>query len=182
MKKSIVIFRAKGRSIRWKNIDKSIKNMLAIRKGIYFDKETERLKNIGRGAGWFPILNKIDENGTKEWNITQLEPEKTPKQIATDLASHFSLITNQTTELDPPLIKSRNTSTPLIPQLLESTVCKTLKEYKKTASMVPGDIPPKLVNENVTALSKPLPAIYNVSLATTKWPKQWKVETLVPKT
>ena len=90
------------------------------------------MQSIGRGAGWYSILNKLSDNAPEEWNITQLEPEKSPKQIANDLTAHFSSITNQTTETEVERIRSRKTETPLIPQLLDSTVEKKIKEYKKT--------------------------------------------------
>ena len=133
IKKRLIIFREEGRSVRWKHIDRAIKATITTRKAAFFNKETERLKAAGRGSGWYSILNKLNEGTDNEWNIHQLEPDKEPKQIASDLAVHFSNITNQTTDPEPPRIKSLITNKPLIPQLLESTVTKRIKEYKKTS-------------------------------------------------
>ena len=130
VKKRLAIFRSEGRLPRWKSIDKAIKRTLSTRKDIYFYKETERLRTIGRGAGWYSILNKINDKPSDDWHITQLEPDKTPKQIATDLAAHFSKITNQADDLEVEIVPSKLKGKTSIPQLVESTVEKKMKEYK----------------------------------------------------
>ena len=135
-KKRLAIFREEGRSIRWKILDKAIKATINKRKEIYFSKETDRLKAIGRGAGWYSALNKLNDTNTQEWNIHQLEPDKTPETIANELAEHFSSITNQTRDTELPRIRSQNISKHLIPQLLESVVAKKIKECKKPNSVV----------------------------------------------
>ena len=141
------------------------KAMIKVRKEAFFNKETDRLKAAGRGAGWYSILNKLKEGSGEEWNVTQLDPDKSPEQIASDLATHFSSITSQTTESEPPIIHSNSTSKTLIPQLLETVVAARLKEYKKPNSLVPGDIPSKLTNANTDILSIPLTLIYNSCLS-----------------
>ena len=50
MKKRIAIFRSEGRSCRWKHLDTSIKESLRVRKGNYFDKESERIKKAGKNG------------------------------------------------------------------------------------------------------------------------------------
>ena len=184
MNKRIALFRNEGRSLRWKSLDKAIKKTLSTRKEAYFNKETEKLKAIGRGSGWYSILNKMNDKPSDDWNITQLEPDKTPKEIATNLAKHFSDITNQTNELVIEEVTSNILNQTTIPQLLQSTVATKLKDYKKPNSVVPGDIPARLTNEKSTSLSIPLTWIYNTCLINTRWPRVWKMETLVaiPKT
>ena len=59
VRKRMSIFRSEGRSIRWKRLDTSIKKTIETRKGTYFDKETERLKQSGRSSSWYSILTKV---------------------------------------------------------------------------------------------------------------------------
>ena len=44
IKKRLAIFKSEGRSSRWKRIDKGIKSPIEIRKGSYFKRETEKIK------------------------------------------------------------------------------------------------------------------------------------------
>ena len=88
------------RSIRWKRLDIAIKNMIEVRKGDYFDKETEKIKLMGRNNSWYSLLSKIvDEDAPRLWSIADMEPNKPPKEPAEDLASHFTDITNKASAL-----------------------------------------------------------------------------------
>ena len=49
--KQLAIFRTEGRSKRWKAINKAIKKTVNVRKEAYFNKETDRPREIGRGGG-----------------------------------------------------------------------------------------------------------------------------------
>ena len=80
-KKRLSIFRDEGRSVRWKSIDKTIKATITTQKELYSTKETERLKAIGRGTGWYSILNKLADKPTDDWSVTNLEPKK-PQRLS----------------------------------------------------------------------------------------------------
>ena len=95
------IFRSEGRSAKWKRLDTSIKKSLLIRKGNYFDKESERIKKAGRNGSWFNVLSRVvDEDAPKLWSLADMEPDKSPQTLAEDLAKHFTEITNQSPALE----------------------------------------------------------------------------------
>ena len=61
-------------------------------------------------------------------------------------------------------------------------IASMLAKIKKPKSMVPGDIPPKLVSTLAPALSVPLSYIFN-AMPNSGWPHRWKKEfqTVIPK-
>ena len=132
IKKRLAIFKSEGRSIRWKRLDICIKNTIETRKGAYFQKETDMLREAGRQASWYSILTKVmDNEAPKLWLIADLEPDKAPITLAEDLAAHFTYITNQATALKDSNIPGSIVPDVLLPQLTEDGVAKRLKEYKK---------------------------------------------------
>ena len=96
------------------------------------------------------------------------------------LAIHFTSITNQSGPLQKHAIPRSEVAAVLIPQLVERSVAERIKKYKKPSSLVPGDIPKKLVNKLSSELAIPLTLIYNKCLLRTEWPKLWKNEVVVP--
>ena len=122
----------------------------------------------------------MTDNDIPEWNINQMEPDKSPMEIAENLADHFVGITNQNAGLHENDMPLSEVTPVLIPQLLEQTVETKLKDYNKPKSTVPGDLPPSIVNENASSLCVPLTLIYNKCLINTDWPKIWKTETIIP--
>ena len=55
-----------------------------------------------------------------------------------------------------------------------------MRRAKKPNSVVPGDIPKKIVQEFACELSTPVTVIYNSILRTLQYPRQWVVEQQVP--
>ena len=51
-----------------------------------------------------------------------------------------------------------------------------LQKSKKPNSMVPGELPVKLVKEFTPELAKPVAIIYNKITETAEYPRQWVVE------
>ena len=97
-----------------------------------------------------------------------------------ELANYFNEITNEFYQLtiqDLPFTYDRQVST-LHPAEIE----KVLRGIKKPKSMVPGDIPPKIISEIAGYVSVPLAYIFN-ELPTSSWPNKWKKEyqTVIPK-
>ena len=67
-----------------------------------------------------------------------------------------------------------------IPRLEEYEVYKKICKAKKPNSIVPGDMPKKLVQEFSCELSTPVTIIYRSILRTFEYPRQWVVEHQVP--
>ena len=55
-----------------------------------------------------------------------------------------------------------------------------LISYKKCNSRVTGDIPKDLINPCAEKLAEALTVIYNACLLNKKWPKIWKIKTIIP--
>ena len=53
---------------------------------------------------------------------------------------------------------------------------KKLLSSKKPNSLVPGDLPVKLVKEFIPELSEPITLIYNKITQSAEYPLQWKIE------
>ena len=132
MKKRICIFRSEGKSNRWKRIDESIKRTLEIRKGKYFENESERIKAAGNSSKWYPILPKLNETQAKQWAVNEIEPETKVEELAENLAAHFTSITNETGPIRTADIPTSLVPPVLIPQLLERNVAERIRKYKKT--------------------------------------------------
>ena len=70
------------------------------------------------------------------------------------------------------------------PHLQPHEVSLRLKKCRKPKSMIEGDIFPQLVDSFSDILAIPLTKIYNLTMWTYNWPRQWKMETVtvIPKT
>ena len=82
-------------------------------------------------------MNKINDKPSDDWHITQLEPDKSPKEIAQELAVHFSSITNQTKDTEVVTMSSRIPQNNLFPQLMEATVAKKITAVSYTHLTLP---------------------------------------------
>ena len=106
-----------------------------------------------------------------------------PEQSAERLAVYFSKISQEFEPINPdkfpPYIKKRlqeGKTDPSKPVLLDWQVYKKLMSSKKPNSLVPGDLPVKLVKEFTPELAKPVATIYNRITQTAEYPRQWVVE------
>ena len=115
------------------------------------------------------------------WNIRVLYPGKSDTEIAEDLAQHFNRISCEFLPLPEPdeeiKLAPRNP-----PELYQ--IAAKLRSIRKPNSMVPGDIPPKLITPKIAdLLAIPLQFIYTQVYQTLQWPTLWKTETvsIIPK-
>ena len=138
----MAIFRAEGRSTRWKRLDLCIKNSLEVKKAAHFEEESAKLRSMGRSHQWYVVLSKmLDDESLKAWSVGDLAPDKPQTELAEELALHFTDITNKSSPLLPEEIPQSRVDNVLIPQLVERTVAEKLTKYKIPSSTVPGDIP-----------------------------------------
>ena len=79
----------------------------------------------------------------------------------------------------PPRLKDKlliGQTDPDKPVLEEWQVYEKLRKSKKPNSIIPGDLPVKLLKEFTPELSKPVTQIYNQITETAEYPRQWVVE------
>ena len=179
MKRRKAVCWQEGRSETWKRLDKAIKKTIAFRKRVYEEKMTKRLESCGRGGQWYSIYKFLDSDDMPpRWNVSELEPNQSPKEITNSLARHFVQITNQSRPLSRNDIPKSHPG--LIPQLDTADVEKFIKGFRICKSRVNGDIPRELVGPSAGPLAKVLTKIYNACFLTKSWPRLWKVKTIVP--
>ena len=84
----------------------------------------------------------------------------------------------------PPCIKSELSKLYTIPILEEYYVHRKIVQARKPNGTVPGDLPPKVVKQFPVELSIPATILYNKSLQSGQYPRQWIVEHAnpIPKT
>ena len=103
-----------------------------------------------------------------------------PEDLANELASHFSSITNEKDPLKTHEIPVSNAGDGLVRLVTEDQIANRLKKIKKPNSRVNGDIPKRLVQSHYKELAIPLTAIFNNSFINRSLPDLWKIETIVP--
>ena len=176
------IYDREGRSTRWKRLKKKVAELYRTRAQQYIQKQKDLL--TGPDASRF-FYKRVKAYRSREkppdFNVCDLFPNKSKKEVAEDLADHFNSISKEFSGIpegkipeapsEPPPIVSR--------EQVEAQLCS----FKKTGSMVEGDIFPRLVDRVAPWISAPLTDLYNCITSTQDWPSLWKVEyvTAIPK-
>ena len=115
-----------------------------------------------------------------------MEDNLTASQSAELIADHFAAISMEYDPINinnfPPAMREllSHPNVSVIPQLEEYQVYKKICKSKKPNSVVPGDIPKKIVKEFSCELSVPFTMIYKSILKTFEYPRQWVVEHQIP--
>ena len=177
------IYKAEGRSEKWKEQKTRADDLIATAKEGYYRKELDKIKQNGPCKIAYKALRNISApDRPKEWSIEDLRPGIPTEQIVEELADFFSAISQEFKPLeeeDIPTTYDREII-PLTTQQVEAR----LKEVKIPTSMVPGDIPSDLVKPLAGVLAEPLTHIFNQMPETGKWPHHWLQEytSALPKT
>ena len=119
-----------------------------------------------------------------------VELNLSPFQCAEKLADHFSSISQKfepiSIEKLSPIVQQKvaaGLTDKSKPVLEEWQVHKKIVKTKKPNSIIPGDLPVKLVKEFSVEYSSPICRIFNNITQTAEYPRQWVVEfqTAIPK-
>ena len=142
----------------------------------------------GKRDNAYSALRKLEtgEKGARNSNFSlpcHTEENLTNSQSAERLADYFSQISQEFSPICPdkfpPYVKEKllTGKTDLTkPVLEEFEVYDKLCKSKKPNSLIPGDLPVKLIKEFTPELAKPVAAIYNRITNTGEYPRQWVVE------
>ena len=116
-----------------------------------------------------------------------LEAGLSANQSVEKLADHFSSISQEfepiSPEKFPPWIKEKlhfGASDQTKPYLDEWQIYKGIAAAKKTKSVIPGDLPVKVVKEFSPELAKPISVIFNKITKSGEYPRQWVTEYQLP--
>ena len=112
------------------------------------------------------------------------ELKLTDQQCAEKIAEHFAAISKEFAPLSlnllPERVKVKLEATSNPPVISEYQCYEKMKATNKPKSVIPGDLPSKIVKEFTAELAQPLSKLLNNIAQSAIWPQQWKVEYITP--
>ena len=181
-KKKMAIYKAEGKSPRWHSHCSKLEAYLAKGRENFLKSQRDKLIGPAATTNFFKNIKSFSSvDRPRQFNIRELRPGSSDAEIASEAATFFNRISSEFEELSPDQVP--NTYYRDLPRLTPAQVQKLLIDAKKTTSMVPGDLFPKMINRCSQYISWPLSAIYNEIIRTLLWPVHWKREfvCLIPK-
>ena len=181
------IYRKCGRSKKYLEMKQKFYQKLKREADKYVKKILSEVAD-GKRNNAYAALRKLEtgESVSKSSNFTlpdHAEENLSDLQSAERLADYFSKISQEFEPICadnfPPYIKeklARGKTDPTKPILEEFEVYEKLCKSKKPNSLIPGDLPVKLVKEFTVELASPITLIYNRITETAVYPSQWVVE------
>ena len=143
----------------------------------------------GKRGSYYPAIKKLGLRPGESQPSFQLPQhvQLSSSQVVEILAQYFSNISQEYLPLKisnlPPSVQShlsKPSCDQLIPQLSTYEVFCKISRAKKPNSMVPGDLPKKIVQHFAAQLARPTAVIFNTITATAVYPNQWKTEHQLP--
>ena len=141
----------------------------------------------GKRGSTYPTIKKMGlrpfDNPNPEFQLPRhCELGLNSQQSAEMIAEHFATISQEYKPLNaqelPPNIRYllNNCDVSLAPTISVHDVLQRIKKAKKPTSIVPGDLPRKLVRLYAPLLANPIATIFNAITKTAQFPTTWKVE------
>ena len=95
------VSRREGRLPLFNRLNKGIQKSIKIRKKKCEENMMSKLENTGKSNQWYSIYKFLaSEEMPERWEITQLDPDVKPLELANNLAKHFGQVTNMASPLD----------------------------------------------------------------------------------
>ena len=182
VRKKKAVYKAEGRSARWKAVKADLDRYLSRRKQKYLGKQRGRISDPKRCKMFFKNVKAFDSPEKPEtFDIRSLKPGCSDREVAEEAATYFNRISDEFEPLDP--FQIPKTYDRQLPMLSATEVENKLRTCKKPSSMVDGDLFPALIKPCAASLSLPLQNIFNTITTTSVWPISWKREivTIIPK-
>ena len=156
----------------------------------YHEKIIDDVRNGDRTCTYSALRKLGVRPGEKQLNTfdlpSHIEDNLTAGQSAELIADHFAEISSDYDPIDinnfPPVIREAlsHPDISVVPRLEEHEVFEKICKAKKPNSVVPGDIPKKIVKEFSCELSVPITIIYKSILTTFEYPRPWVIEYQIP--
>ena len=179
----------RGKTQKYKDLQKKFKSKYKIEAEKYLNKNLDALKETKPGQA-YSILKKMgaqpgDCIDSNTFSLPSHEADNlTEEQSAEHIATHFAEISQQFPPLDistlPLHVQKKLKCQDKAPVVSEYEVYNKIRAAKKPRSGIPGDLPKVMIQEFCPELSLPVSKIINSISRTGKWPKQWKLEHIVP--
>ena len=182
-------YNKRGKTQKYKDLQKKFKSKYKIEAEKYLNKNLDALKETKPGQA-YSILKKMgaqpgDCIDSNTFSLPSHEADNlTEEQSAESIATHFAEISQQFPPLDistlPLNVQEKLKCQDKAPVVSEYEVYNKIRAAKKPRSGIPGDLPKVMIQEFCPELSLPVSKIINSISRTGKWPKQWKLEHIVP--
>ena len=181
------IYRKYGRNEKYQEIKDQFDRKIKVAAEKYRQKILYEVTQ-GKRNNAYSALRKLEfgENSCTRGNFTlpsHADENLSSAECAERLAQYFSKISQEFSpicpERFPPFVKEKllaGKSDQFKPILHEYEVFHKLSKAKKPNSLIPGDLPVKLVKEFIPELAKPITSIYNKITTSGEYPRQWVVE------
>ena len=131
-------YKKHGRDAIWKEMKKETDRMIGESKKRYVDRVEEKCRIARNSQAYFQAIKRLNcKEAPVIWNIMQMFPNLSAREIAEKVAAFFNSISN---EYEPLLATEINTSAPLR-RIEMYEVAARLRSCKKPKAQVPGDIP-----------------------------------------
>ena len=170
------------KSARWYQLCELVDVRLSDAKSAYYDREVQKISCGTKNLAYNALNNLKCAERPKTWSIQDISPDKDIEEIVEEAADFFCAVSNENTPItQDDIVKTYDR--PIYP-ITEEMLIERVKSSKKSSSMVPGDIPPKLLGSVINSISAPLCKIMNEVPVHMTWPKLWRREyqTIIPKT
>ena len=184
------VYRKEGRSTKYLSLLNKFEDKMKIEAEKYHQKILSQVVE-GKRNNAYSALRKLEfghdqtsqDKGCNFILPSYSEENLTPVQSAERLAEYFSCISQEFEPIQienfPPWIKDKlltGKTDQSKPVLEEWQVYEKLRNSKKPNSLIPGDLPVKIVKEFTPELAQPVTQIYNRITETGEYPRQWVVE------
>ena len=176
-KRKIRIYKKKGKSNTWWEVDRQLQQCIQEARGAFVDTLLEQGTN---GSSFYSATKKLAAaSPAAPWKVTDLFTGAEPAKVCKEVLEFYRGIASSSSEPMPELERVDG-------GLGNFTVERTanlLRNVKKTNSRVDGDPLAHLVRKFPKAFSEPVSVIYNEINRKGYWPKEWKKEhlTIIPK-
>ena len=174
------IYRKERRSEKWKKLDKDFKKEVKSSKENFYKNMIADLRKQNPSK-WYSSLKRLSNYDQKSEKIIISEiNQKTDQEQVEAIADYFSSIPNEYEPLKNDDIKIPFFSPDQNLQFHPSQVWLHLSKIKTNKATVKGDLPAKLIKEDIAYLAEPFTEIINSSLKRGEYPQIYKYEILTP--
>ena len=178
-----------GKSVKYKKLATEFSRKYKAASKSYIRNKVDELKEAEPGKAFSVLKSMGAQPGdcTDETSFTlpiYQEANLTDQECCEKIAQHFASISSEYHPLHPDLlpdrVKARLADGTNPPFISEYECYVKLKAAKKPRSVIPGDLPSRIVKEFKEELASPLHKLLNNIVQSAVWPEQYKIEYVTP--
>ena len=184
------IYRKEGKNEKYLQCAKKFEDMREVEILKYKEKIENEVREGKRGSCYAGLRKLGSQPGESSQTGFQLPNHAEQNLSNTDCAEKIATYFSKVSQEYPPVIVANlppnirahlgNPEQNVAPELSYYDVFNKLVKAKKPNSMVPGDLPRKLIQRFPYELTLPISIIFNKISQSKDYPEQWKVERQIP--